>query len=91
LKRKLIVHIPEGYKVTNPEVAAMNIVHQDEKTKQNTMGFISSYTIEQNTMTIDINEYYDVMILPASDYASFSKVINAAADFNKLVLVLEKK
>lgn len=91
LKRKLIVHIPEGYKVSNPEVTSINIVHQDEKTKQNTMGFISSYTMDQNTMTIDINEYYDVMILPASDYASFSKVINAAADFNKLVLVLEKK
>jgi hypothetical protein len=91
LKRKIIMHIPEGYKVTNPEVTAMNIVHQDEKTKQNTMAFISSYTIEQNTMAIDINEYYDVMILPANEYASFSKVINAAADFNKLVLVLEKK
>lgn len=91
LKRKIIVEIPEGYKVTNPEITNINIVHKDDKKNEITMGFTSSYTITGNTMTIDVNEFYELMILPISEYTEFARVINAAADFNKLVLVLEKK
>jgi len=37
-----------------------------------------------------INEYYNTLFLPKSDYEDFKNVINAAADFNKVVLVFEK-
>ncbi|MEZ4905015.1 MAG: hypothetical protein R2822_26315 [Spirosomataceae bacterium] len=40
-------------------------------------------------MTID--EYYKETLLPLAIYDTFQKIINAAADFNKVTLVLEKK
>jgi hypothetical protein len=35
-------------------------------------------------------EQYRRIIYPLAEYEDFKKVINASADFNKIVLVLEK-
>ena len=58
---------------------------------QLTMGFVSSYMMEGNTLTITIMEEYRKTSYPLSQYDDFRKIINAAADFNKVALVLEKK
>jgi hypothetical protein len=89
LNRTISLQIPEGYKVANPEVLKMNVVH---KTAQNdrALGFISDYKLEGNKLQVIISEYYSEVHLPKTEIEPFKKVINAAADFNKVVLVLEK-
>lgn len=86
--RKIRIEIPQGYKITNPESVRMNVVHKGNG--KELMGFVSDYSMEGNTLVINVREFYDETHLPVSDYAPFRKVINAAADFNKVVLVLQK-
>ncbi|KAA5534479.1 DUF3857 domain-containing protein [Taibaiella lutea] len=84
--REIVIHIPDGYKISNPEIVKMDAALSD-----NNMGFHSDYKIEGNKMTISINEFYKVTSLPVSEIEPFKKVVNAAADFNKVVLILVKK
>jgi len=56
-----------------------------------TMGFVSSYTQNDNIVTVSINETYSQITYPLSAFEDFKKVINASADFNKVVLILDKK
>lgn len=89
LYRTITINIPAGYKVSNPEVVQMLVDHKQSNGKQ-TMGFISDYKMEGDKMLITVNEFYHETHYPISDIDAFKKVINAAADFNKAVLVLEK-
>jgi hypothetical protein len=86
LVRDITVEIPAGYRVVNPEVINMNITDEAKS-----MGFISGFKTEGNKMSIHVNEYYSKTAYPASEINAFRKVINAAADFNKVVLVLERE
>ena len=52
--------------------------------------FISKYTLNGNILTIDIYEDYEVLVYPLANYQEWRSVINASADFNKQVIVLEK-
>lgn len=85
--RKIIIHIPEGVTVKNPEILNIHIVTADEKPLQS--GFISSYELKGNQLVVTVNEFYNKVYYPVSEYEMYEKVINGAADFNKLVLVLE--
>lgn len=88
LNRKITVQIPNGYKVKN-----LNELNIDVTKKENgvvTVGFVSSYTQTGNSITITINETYREVNYPLEQFDIFTKVINASADFNKVVLVLEK-
>lgn len=89
LLRTITLNIPDGYKVSNTETIKINVEHK-ASSGESTMGFISDYKIEGKKITITINEFYGQVNYPASDIGIFKKVINAAADFNKVVLVLEK-
>lgn len=86
LVRDITLNIPEGYKVSNPE--AVRIAVSD---KEKSMSFVSDYTLEGSKMVIHINEFYSRSSYPISEIDAFRKVINAAADFNKVTLVMEKK
>lgn len=85
LDRVINFTIPKGYMITN--LYDINIENTD---KEKTMGFISSYTLKDSLLTIKIHEYYKQVNYPVSSFEPFRKVINASADFNKVVLVLEK-
>ncbi len=85
LIRDITINIPEGYKITNPESVKIDV-----KDAEQTMGFKSEYTLKDGKMQIHINEFYSVDNYPATAIEPFRKVINAAADFNKVTLVLEK-
>ncbi|MDA3616566.1 DUF3857 domain-containing protein [Polluticaenibacter yanchengensis] len=89
LDRELILEIPDGYIVKNPNDANINIVFKDAG--KTTMSFISTHKLEGNKLTINISETYDQLKYPLAQFNDFKKIINAAADFNKVVLVLEKK
>ncbi|MBD77724.1 MAG: hypothetical protein CL840_02130 [Crocinitomicaceae bacterium] len=86
--RDIDVQIPEGYRITNlKDLVFDKSVEIDGEKK---MIFTSNYKLEGNTLKISVNEYYDALHLPKSRYDEFKSVINAAADFNKVVLVFEK-
>lgn len=87
--RELSFQIPDGYKITNLDAVNMNV--SDGKKGDTTMEFISRYKIDGNKVTVIIDENYRQLRYPISMYDEFRKVINASADFNKVVLFLEKK
>lgn len=86
--RKITINLPEGYTVKNLEDIKIKKVYTGQG--KETMGFVSDYEIEGNKLTISVYEYYDEIIVPIEKYEEFKDVINAAADFNKIVLLIEK-
>jgi hypothetical protein len=85
--RELTFNIPQGYKIANLEDINMNITHQTDGDID--LAFISTFKQEGSTIKITIDEYYDLMDMPKEDYESYQDVVNAAADFNKIVLIYE--
>lgn len=88
LDRTIEMVIPEGYVIKNPDDLNMRV--PDSGTGLD-MGFESSYSIEGNILKVKLHEYYKSHTYPMDRFATFKDVINAAADFNKVVLVLQKK
>ncbi|HLP50176.1 MAG TPA: DUF3857 domain-containing protein [Chitinophagales bacterium] len=88
LIRKIELNIPAGYKISGlePLNKSTSFTHQEK----DACGFRSSYKLEGNKLIIDIEEYYLQTSLPVKVYADFRNVINAAADFNKIAVVLSK-
>ncbi len=87
--RKIDFIIPDGYTVSN-----LNDLKMDQTYKDNgelTMGFVSDYELKGNVLSIHIVEQYRNIFYPLSQFEQFRKIINASSDFNKVVLVLEKK
>ena len=89
LDRTFEFTIPEGYKVKNLDDLVINKVHKDND--EVTMGFESSYKVEGNVVKVHVLEQYRRIQYPLAQYEDFKKIINAAADFNKIILVLEAK
>jgi len=87
--RVITFDIPEGYKIVNLDALNMD-VYTEEKGER-VINFTSKYTRAGNTITVVIDEYYKKLVFPLDQYENYRKVINAAADFNKITLVLEKK
>jgi len=79
--------IPEGYTIRNP--GDLVIQHEYKEGGEITMGFASDYKLDGNLLTVHIMEQYRRTSYPLAQYADFQKVINAAADFSKAVLVLQ--
>lgn len=89
--RTIHFKIPEGYTLKGLDDLDIEIEHTDKQSGEKTMGFVSSYDIsEQNEVTIRVYEYYANTLYEKELFENFRKVINAAADFNKIVLVFEK-
>jgi Domain of Unknown Function with PDB structure (DUF3857) len=86
-KRVIKIRIPAGYKVSGLESLKRSIT--DGKT-ESILGFVSDYKLEGSLLTVTIDEYYKQVLQPIDTYDSFQKIINAAADFNKVTLLLEK-
>lgn len=87
-KRTIRLEIPAGYKLSGLDAIKMNI-HFDYAGKD-ACGFASDYTLDGNALNVTVREYYNVIQLPKTEFENFRKVINAAADFNKISVVLEK-
>jgi hypothetical protein len=89
LQRKIVFEIPAGYSIKNLKDLNFDISYKNGDNL--TMGFLSSYTLEGNVLTVTVQEIYHEIRYPITEFENFKKVINAAADFNKVTLVLEKK
>ena len=81
--------VPEGYKCINLDDLNMDVFRKDEEPK--TMTFTSTYTKEGNSIRVEVIEYYTQIIWPLEMFEDYRNVINAAANFNKIVLIFEKK
>jgi len=86
--RRIVFKIPDGYRIVNPEAAEMNIT--GIAGGETAFGFVSEWTCSGNIYTVDIDEYYKKVFVEPAEFSGFRDVINAAANFNKVVLVLEK-
>lgn len=89
LDRKLQLEIPAGYVAKNTGDFAMEQLQKENG--ETVAGFTSTYTLDGNILKIHVREEYKSIRYPVSSYEAFRAVINAAADFNKRVLVLEKE
>jgi hypothetical protein len=86
--RTINIKIPQGYKIKNPD--DIKIEKKYMVGDKALASFVSSYTIEGDVMKIHIYEDYQTIVYPKENFEQFRSVINAAADFNKVVLILEK-
>lgn len=87
--RIIEIKLPKGYKVRNLDDLNSKVIYKDGE--EIPYSFESTYTITDNTLKIVITEYYKEIYAPLSRYEDYRNVINAAADFNKITLVLEKE
>ena len=55
------------------------------------MEFKSVYEKNGDEITVHISEYYTEVYYPLDIYKDYQRVINAAADFNKVVVIFEKQ
>ncbi|MFD2563422.1 DUF3857 domain-containing protein [Aquimarina rubra] len=86
--RKIIVDIPSGYQFRNLDNIIINESYNKDD-KQLFM-FTSSYEIKNNQLIVSIKEFYNQNIIDVSLYEEYRRVINSAANFNKVTLILEK-
>lgn len=89
LVRDIELTIPEGYKINNLQDLNINQVYKEGDVV--TIGFVSNYELSGNILKIKIREDYRNVTYPIEQYEVFKKIINASADFNKVVLVIDKK
>jgi hypothetical protein len=79
--------IPDGYSVKNLDELNMSITPDFEN---KAMGFVSNYKLENNILIITVNEWYNCIFVPVENYKSYEDVVNGAANFNKIKLVLDR-
>jgi hypothetical protein len=85
--RTINITIPEGYKIANlDDIIIKNEYKKDGKTL---LSFDSYYELNGNVLTITADEHYRMNHVETSLYEEYRTVINSAADFNKVTLVLE--
>lgn len=87
-KRTITINIPQGMYIKNPEALNINILPLGE---DGTIGFTSSYELTDDKIVISVHEWYKQTHYKAETYPKYEEVINAAADFNKIVLIFESK
>lgn len=85
--REIILNVPDGYELKNLE--SLNMLVSSEENDPS-MIFKSTYTNENNKVHITVDEWYRDGEYPAEVFETYRAVINAAADFNKKYVVLQK-
>lgn len=85
--REIEVTIPEGYTIQNPQDIDLDVEAEDND--RVVYLFKSTHEIKGNKLLIKIIEYYDQVYFPKERFEEYRKVINAAADWNKVVLVMQ--
>ena len=83
----ITVAIPDGYIVEGLESLQINEAYFDVN-ENKTAKFESDYVLEDNKLIITIQEFYKTHEYDLHKYEEFRKVINAASDFNKAVILL---
>ncbi|MEQ8576215.1 MAG: DUF3857 domain-containing protein [Fulvivirga sp.] len=86
--RTITVDIPDGYKIENLDdlIFEKKVVEGENEIYY----FRSNYTLENRVLKIQVDEGYEEIYYPKEKFEAFREVINAAADWNKIVLVMSK-
>lgn len=87
--RKIKIILPEGSIVKNLEKFTMN--HQMTIDNKIEAAFTSSFSKNGNEITVENIEYYHIVNYPLERFDEYKSIINAAADFNKIVIIVSKK
>lgn len=87
--REIRVRIPKKYEVMNVGdfSTEVKVAENNEVIAQ----FISQAVLTEDELVINIQESYHEIYFAKEHYEGFRKVINAAADFNKKVVLLQPK
>jgi len=88
--RKLVIDLPAGYTVRNLKDLALDVKAGPDPAAP-VYFFKSDYTQQGQQLIITSTEAYKQLYWPKKDFEAYREVVNAAANFNKIVLVLEKK
>lgn len=87
-EREIHVKIPAGYQLDGLDKI---LIDYDFKDAQGPMfGFKSFYKIENEELIVYCTEHYNRTSFTVDQFEDFRKVINAAADFNKIIVLLKK-
>ncbi len=86
--RVITFTIPEGYKIKNLE--DLNIDKSKVEKGKTLYSFKSSYTVKGNLVTVTCDEFYNVIVVQPEDFEDYTEVMNGAADFNKINLIMVK-
>lgn len=85
--RTLNINLPKGYRIAN--LNELNIQNKYEENGEQLFSFASFYKLKDNILSITVDEYYKINIVNPSIFEKYRKVINSAADFNKITLIFE--
>ena len=88
LNRSIEFIIPKGYTISNINDLVINQVCKENDMEK--FGFMSGYEQIGNMVRVTIKEDYPETFYSKELFEKFKKVINASADFNKVVLILKK-
>lgn len=86
--RTIKIKLPKGMKAKNLEKFKMDF--KTEIKNKTEAGFMSSYNEKDGEITVNNFEYYNIVNYPLDKFTEYKNVINAAADFNKIVIILSK-
>lgn len=95
MKRTITINIPKGYKIMNPEALQLSADYVNEELDP-VISFKSDYRIVKDKvkgdkLIISVNESYNKLHFNTYEYERYRKVVNTAADFNKVALLIGKK
>ena len=88
--RTIRFDVPAGYAVRNLNDLNVDVKAGLDAAKPE-FDFRSSYVQNGQTITVTVAENYRQLRWPKADFEAFRAVVNAAANWNKVVLVLDKK
>lgn len=83
------IDIPEGYEIASTNNIKLHKIAMSET--EALCEWTSDFVIRNNQIIINITEYYNNIRYEVKDIPAYREVINAAADFNKGVIIFKKK
>ena len=86
--REIVFTIPDGYSISNLD--ELNIDAEETQSGKVLFKFLSTYKKEGAKVTVTVDEYYTMMEIAPELYEAYRTIINSAADFNKIQLIMEK-
>jgi hypothetical protein len=86
--RKIKILLPEGATIKNLDKFVMNF--KTDLNGKTEAAFTSNYTQNKNEITVENTEFYNLINYPLASFDQYKAVINAAADFNKIVVIVAK-
>lgn len=84
--RKIKIILPEGATIKNLDKFVMNF--KTDLNGKTEAAFTSNYSQDKNVVTIENTEFYNIINYPLTSFDQYKAVINAAADFNKIVVIV---